>query len=126
MKRTAMRRWGGATAVACALVLGVSQTARAEVRTYEGDVIAVDVPGRSFTVRGTSKGEVLEMQFRIGTPNDVIIYGETAVLAELAKGDHLVVSYDSAGAPGTVQRAARPATSPDESAAPAVHLKKAS
>lgn len=95
MARTAMWRWIGATAIGCALVLGVSQTARAEVRTYEGDVIAVDLPGHSFTVRGTSKRDVLERQFRIGVPNDVVIDGETAVLAELAKGDHVVVSYES-------------------------------
>ncbi len=126
MARTAMWRWIGATAIGCALVLGVSQTARAEVRTYEGDVIAVDLAGRSFTLRGTSKGDVLERKFRIGSPSDVVIDGDTAVLAEFAKGDHLVVSYESAGAPSTSHRTTQSASSPGKPGGKAVHSRKAS
>ncbi len=95
-------------AAACAtLLLGVSVSAFAQEKTYEGDIVALDGKADTFTVKASKPGEVLEMEFHAGKNSELIIDAERRLFGELVKGDHVVVSYGTTGATHTVRRAER-------------------
>ena len=64
--------------------------------TFEGDVVAVDVPAREFTVKSTEKGPVSEMKFHVAQPASIRIDGEPALLSQL-QGEHVTVTYEASG-----------------------------
>lgn len=94
-------------AMCAALLLGVSVSAFAQQPTYEGDIVALDGKANTFTVKGSKAGEVAEMAFHVGAPSEIMINGERILFGELVKGDHVVVSYRSAGATHTVSHVKR-------------------
>lgn len=103
----ATARRGRMAAVCAAVVLGVSVAAWAQQLTYEGDVIGVDSNARTFTVKGSKPGEVLEMKFHVASTSAIVMEGRPSLFGELIKGDHVTVSYGSVGATHTVHRAER-------------------
>jgi hypothetical protein len=95
-------------AAACAaLLLGVGVSAFAQERTYEGDIVALDGKANTFTVKATKPGEVMEMAFHVGTSAAIAVEGERPLFGELVKGDHVVVTYVTAGGTHTVHHAER-------------------
>ena len=108
----ATARRGRMAAVCAAVVLGVSVAAWAQQLTYEGDVIGVDSNARTFTVKGSKPGEVLEMKFHVASTSAIVMEGRPSLFGELVKGDHVTVSYGSVGATHTVRRAERIRSAP--------------
>jgi hypothetical protein len=94
-------------AIFAAVMLGVSASALAQQKTYEGEIIALDRKADTFTVKGSESGEVMEMAFHVAPTSVFIIDGEPLVFGEVLKGDHVVVTYGSSGAIHTASRVAR-------------------
>ena len=65
--------------------------------TFEGDVVSVDVPAQEFTVKSTEKGSVSEMTFHVSRPTSITVDGQTILLGELPKGEHVTVTYEAGG-----------------------------
>ena len=90
------------------LLLGAGASARAQERTYEGDVVAVDGKANTFTVKASKPGQQpLEMAFHVSPRSELLIGGQRVVFAELVKGDHVTVTYESTGDTHTVRHADR-------------------
>ena len=64
--------------------------------TFEGTVVAVDVPAHEFTVKSSEKGSTDEVTFHVARPTSIRIDGHTALLSEL-KGEHVTVTYAASG-----------------------------
>jgi hypothetical protein len=58
-------------------------------------------------VKASKPGEVLEMAFHAGPRSEVFIEGSRVLFGELVKGDHVTVSYETAGSTHTVRGAER-------------------
>ena len=69
--------------------------------TFEGDITAVDVPTNEFTVKSREKGAASEMTFHVSRPVSVRIDGEIRPLRELAKGEHVTVTYEASASGST-------------------------
>jgi len=95
-----------ATLVAGMLV-GLSGAAWAQPRTYEGDVVSVDVKDMTYTVKGTRRGEDAEMAFHVGPGSQLFIGGERRLLGEIVKGDHVVVTYGTTAGRHSAERIER-------------------
>ncbi len=109
---TAAKAWIAAGVVA--MLAGAGAPAVAQVRTYEGDIVAVDAGARTFAVKGSEPGTVPRMVFTVAK-GQILIKGEERVLGELSLGDHVVVLYVPAGAGATIERVDRLRTMARES-----------
>ena len=104
----------GLAAVCAVVLLGMGASAWAQERTYEGDIITVDGKANTFTVKASKPGEVMEMAFHSGPKSEVFIDGSRVLFAELVKGDHVTVTFESTGSTHTVRRAERLRTASKE------------
>ena len=89
--------------VAAALI-GVAGSAWASSRMYEGDIVSVDGKANTFTVKATKRGEAAEMSFHFKPGGTVRLDGDRVFFAELERGDHVEVGYETTGTADTVQR----------------------
>jgi hypothetical protein len=76
---------------------GKAKKATQKEMTFEGDITSVNVPAKEFSVKSTEKGTASEMTFHVGRPVSIRIDGETTLLAELHKGEHVTVTYEMNG-----------------------------
>jgi hypothetical protein len=104
--KTGFERIRIATLVGGVLV-GGSGAAWAQQKTYEGDVASVDVKDMTYTVRGTRRGEDVEMAFHVGPGSQLFIGGERRLLGEIVKGDHVVVTYGTMAGRHNAERTER-------------------
>lgn len=81
---------------------GISGAAFAQSKTYEGDVVAVNATAMTYTVKGTTPGEQVEMAFHVDPSSQMFIGGERKLLGEMVKGDHVIVTYGAKDAPYVV------------------------
>jgi hypothetical protein len=102
--RNEKRRVRGVAMVVTAALLGAGGTAWARERTYEGDVVAVDGKANTFTVKATKPGEQAEMAFHFNPHGSVYLDGGRVFFAEIERGDHVSVAYETAGTADTVRR----------------------
>lgn len=89
-------------ALCTGVLLGISGAAFAQAKTYEGDVVAVNATVMTYTVKGTTPGEQVEMAFHVDPSSRMFIGGERKLLGEMVKGDHVIVTYGAKEAPYTV------------------------
>jgi hypothetical protein len=101
-------RVGGMAMVVTAALMGAGGTAWARERTFEGDVVAIDGRANTFTVKATKPGEQAEMAFHVNPHGSVYLDGGRVFFAELERGDHVTVAYDTAGTADTVRRIHHP------------------
>lgn len=60
-------------------------------KMFEGDIVAVDSQAHVFTVKGSSGEE----KFYVEPGSRLYIGGEAKMLSQLAKGEHVTVTYES-------------------------------
>lgn len=72
------------------------RTGRREL-SFTGEVIAVNDPARTFTVRSMVDGKVQEMQFHANPSAQLFIGGDRVLFEQLHKGDSVTVGYESVG-----------------------------
>lgn len=104
-----------ALVIAC-FMAAVSVAAGAQEKRYQGNITAVDTKTHTFTVKGTEKGETAEMKFHVDKTSAISIDGERKIFGELAKGDHVEVTYGSSGTTHTVMHVDRHMTAMQGSA----------
>jgi len=75
----------------------VKAKAKQKELTFQGDVVSVDVPAQEFTVKGLENGTTSEMTFHVARPTSVQVDGETVLLRQLKKGEHVTVTYKTSG-----------------------------
>jgi ribosomal protein L19 len=78
-------------------LLAMPVIAAAQEKHYEGDITSVDAKARTFTVRATVRGEPVEMEFHVDKASEISIEGERKMFAELERGDHVTVTYETSG-----------------------------
>ena len=76
---------------------GKAKKATQKEMTFEGEITSVNVPAQEFSVKSTEKGTPSEMTFHVGRPTSIRIDGEITLLAELRKGEHVTVTYETNG-----------------------------
>ncbi|MDH4065215.1 MAG: hypothetical protein OEW19_12510 [Acidobacteriota bacterium] len=101
-------------AVFTTVLLTSGNAAFAQTKTYEGDIIKVDRNAMTFTVKGTTPGETMEMAFKVDRDSQLVIDGERRLLGELETGDHVIVGYGTSGATHIAKRAERVRTAAPE------------
>jgi hypothetical protein len=94
-------------AIVGVVLLGVSASAAAQQKTFEGNIVAVDGKAHTFTVKGSSPGETAEWVFQPGPASEFVINGEPQLFGELAENDHVIVYYASSGATRVASRVDR-------------------
>jgi len=62
--------------------------------TFIGEIVSVDGQARTFAVRG-SDGH--EMKFRAEAGSKVMVNGQPKAIADLARGEHVKVTYTGSG-----------------------------
>jgi hypothetical protein len=72
-----------------------SERAPVALRTFQGDIVAVDFNHQEFTVRETKNGGVEEMTFHVPLDSKIKIDGSPSLLADLEKGDYVRVTYET-------------------------------
>lgn len=77
----------------------VVQVDRIHTRTRElsftGDVIDVDNPAHTFTVKAIVDGKAQEMKFHVNPGAQLLIGGQRVLLEQIQKGDNVTVGYES-------------------------------
>lgn len=104
------RRHPAIAAAMTMVLLGVGSAAWAHDRTeprksasqemtFAGNVIGVDINAHTITVKQTTGGAVVEMQFHVSPETRLYIAGEeAALLAQVRPGDSVTVTYESTDA----------------------------
>jgi hypothetical protein len=64
-------------------------------KTFDGEIVAVDVRDNTFTVRKTVNDKVEEMEFHVDLGSKIMIDGKRTLIGELERGEPVTVTYET-------------------------------